>query len=310
MAQSIDRRQRRQSDSRREVSPPVATPGTDWSREEVEVCVADYLAMLVLERTGQAYSKSEHRRQLAKKLQGRSDGSIERKHQNISYVLLQLNCPPIDGYKPLSNYQKLLFDVVSDQIRQHPAVDAALSAAVIQPASIPSYPEFASMWTDAPLRSSSNSANAPDPDAARPWHARLIQRDYLQREALNRSLGEAGELLVMEMERWRLKHAGHHELSAKVLHVSREMGDGAGFDIRSYHADGDERFIEVKTTAFVRETPFFVSQREVEMSAREHSKYSIYRLFDFRRNPRLFELNGRIADHCNLDPQTFRASFS
>jgi hypothetical protein len=266
--------------------------------------------MLLLERTGHAYSKAEHRRQLAKKLNGRSDGAIERKHQNISYVLLQLNCPPIDGYKPLSNYQRQLFDIVSDQIRRYPALDAALSAAVAQPATTPSYPDYSTIWTDAPERTSGPLSIAdPPPDEERPWPTRLIQRDYLQRESLNRSLGEAGELLVMDLERWRLTNAGQSKLAAKVLHVSRDMGDGAGFDIRSFDQDGTERFIEVKTTAFIRETPFFATQREVEFSARQHTKYSIYRLFDFRQRPRLFELKGRIADHCRLDPQIFRASF-
>jgi hypothetical protein len=54
-----------------------------WSREEVEAAVADYLHMLTLELSGQAYNKSEHRRILQTKLRDRSDGSIERKHQNI-----------------------------------------------------------------------------------------------------------------------------------------------------------------------------------------------------------------------------------
>jgi hypothetical protein len=233
--------------------------------------------MLLLERTGQAYSKTEHRRQLAKKLNGRSDGAIERKHQYISYVLLQLNCPPIDGYKPLSNYQALLFDVVSDQIKRLPSLEADLSAAVLQPATTPSYPDYSSKWTDAPKRSPQpRSTVERGPDVAKPWHIRLIQRDYLQRESLNRSLGEDGELLVMDLERWRLVNAGQPNLAAKVLHVSRDMGDGAGFDIRSFDQDGTQRFIEVKTTAFVRETPFFATQREVEFSAREYAKYSIY----------------------------------
>ena len=32
----------------------------DWSREEVEACVADYLRMLTLELNGQRYNKTEH----------------------------------------------------------------------------------------------------------------------------------------------------------------------------------------------------------------------------------------------------------
>lgn len=76
---------------------------SDWSRVEVEAAVADYFAMLRAERSGVSYNKTEHRRALSKLLHRRSDGSIERKHQNISAVLIELGMPYVEGYKPLSN---------------------------------------------------------------------------------------------------------------------------------------------------------------------------------------------------------------
>lgn len=60
----------------------------DWSRDEVEAIVGDYFAMLRAELAGEVYSKTAHRRALAPLLSGRSDGSIEFKHANISAVLL------------------------------------------------------------------------------------------------------------------------------------------------------------------------------------------------------------------------------
>ena len=36
----------------------------EWTREEIEAIVADYLHMLTLELSGQAYSKADHRRRL------------------------------------------------------------------------------------------------------------------------------------------------------------------------------------------------------------------------------------------------------
>ena len=80
----------------------------DWTREEVEATVADYLAMLSAEHIGQEYSKAEHRRRLGKLLNNRSDGAIERKHQNISAILIELCLPYVDGYKPLRNTEQLL----------------------------------------------------------------------------------------------------------------------------------------------------------------------------------------------------------
>src|SRR5882762_6389485 len=87
-----------------------------WSRIEVDATVADYLDMLTQELSGQTYNKTDHRRALRRKLVERSDGAIELKHQNISAVLLALGCPWISGYKPRSNYQNLLFEVVQHAV--------------------------------------------------------------------------------------------------------------------------------------------------------------------------------------------------
>ena len=51
----------------------------------------------------------------ARLLDGRSDGAIEYKHENISAVLIELGYPYIEGYKPRCNYQQLLFDAVSSK---------------------------------------------------------------------------------------------------------------------------------------------------------------------------------------------------
>ena len=78
--------------------------------------------------------------------------------------------------------------------------------------------------------------------------------DYLLREAQNRSLGDAGETLVMDYERVRLERAGKGHLARNVEQVSRTRGDHMGYDIRSYEASGRDRFIEVKTTRYGKHT--------------------------------------------------------
>lgn len=96
----------------------------DWSRAEVEVVVADYLKMLSLELAGQTYSKAAHRRVLLEKLNGRSEGSVEFKHCNISAVLIHLGCPYLRGYQPRANYQRLLREVVELQVDQSTVLDS------------------------------------------------------------------------------------------------------------------------------------------------------------------------------------------
>ena len=58
----------------------------DWSLAEVEATVADYFDMLDHEVRGRDYNKSAHRRRLAALLNHRTDGAIERKHQNIGAI--------------------------------------------------------------------------------------------------------------------------------------------------------------------------------------------------------------------------------
>ena len=93
---------------------------------------------------------------------------------------------------------------------------------------------------------------------------------------------------------------GKSLLADKVEHVSKTKGDGLGFDILSFEANGQERFIEVKSTAFGKETPFFITRGEVAFAKEHEDQFQLYRLFDFRREPRMFALPGQVGLHCAL----------
>jgi hypothetical protein len=279
--------------------------GDDWSRMEVEACVASYLTMLALELNGQRYNKTEHAEVLMRKLDGRSRGSVEFKHCNISAVLIALGYPYINGYKPRSNYQAELLEVVESQLDGNAIIDAAAQAAVERPAIEIAVNESTSVWVPAP-KPAKVRERAPE------YTPRFspVRRDYLAREARNRSLGHAGELFVLELESRRLHAEGKKSLSERVEHVAASQGDGLGYDILSFENDGRERLIEVKTTAFGELTPFYVSRNEIARSNADADKYRLYRLFDFREKPRVFQLPGSIDVHCTLDPVTYLASFT
>ena len=89
----------------RETDPAGAT----WTATEIDLIVADYFAMLRMEMLGKPYVKAHHNSEL-QRLTGRSKGSIEYKHQNVSAVLDLLGLPWILGYKPAVNFQKTLID--------------------------------------------------------------------------------------------------------------------------------------------------------------------------------------------------------
>lgn len=281
-----------------------AKAGENWLRDEVELIVADYLAMLLQELAGQPYNKTSHRRQLQQRLPARSEGSIEFKHANVSAVMLELGYPYIRGYQPRSNFQRdVLVDVVQQRVRHHRQLDDLTLSAVERPAVAAERADFERVLSEAPRAELATREVGPA------YLRAPVKRDYFAREAQNRSLGEAGELFALNFERWRLAQLGAGQFADKVRHVSLEEGDGLGYDIRSFEPDGRERFIEVKTTGFGERTPFYVSANEARFARDHQESFRLYRLFDFRSSPRLFELAGPIEQHCLLDATTFRASF-
>jgi hypothetical protein len=258
----------------------AASRGGFWTRDEVEATVADYFRMLALELTGQAYSKAAHNRSLLKQLTGRTRAAIELKHQNISAILMDLGCVYIPGYKPMGNYQQLLADVVTDGVEADRDLDHVALQAVERDAVAPDLSTIQGLLVDPPRVSRVSEPNT-TPRAPR----RGVHRDYLEREARNRSLGLAGEQFVAQFEARRLHAGGHRALGDRVEHVSESRGDGLGYDVLSFDSTGRERFIEVKTTAFGAATPFYVSRNEVAFSEERAKQFVLARVHEFRTAP-------------------------
>lgn len=277
-----------------------------WTAPELDAIVDDYLHMLTLELSGQRYVKSQHRAYLKTRLVNRSDGSIERKHQNISAIMIELGFPYITGYKPLSNYQTLLFELLAEKLAHASELNQSAEAAAKRPAVTPLEPDFSAMATTAPAKTNEGVREAGQ-EYVVPTHG--IQRDYLALEASNQSLGRAGEKLIVKYERYRLRQAGQNRLSEQVEHVSMTRGDGLGYDVLSFDHNGRERLIEVKTTAFGKQTPFYLSRNELALSRHAPSQFHLYRVFEFRQRPRLFNLQGSVDTLCHLDPITYVARF-
>lgn len=275
----------------------------DWSKAEVRAIVDDYLSMLAMELGRQPYSKTEHRRTLKPRLKARTDGSIERKHQNISAALIEMGFPYVAGYKPLANYQQLLFDVIAEMLLERADLPTLAQREVTAVVDTPRAPPNAlSALVEPPRPAERHTARSP----AAEYRTRLGV-DYLALEARNRSLGSAGEHFVAEFEAARLRHLGKPQLAATIEIVSEIRGDGAGYDVLSFEKSGKERFIEVKTTGFGKETPFFVTRNELSFSIDHSSEFQLYRLFQFRAQPKLFALGGRLDTACTLDPAQYVA---
>ena len=125
------------SNVRRHSPHNLPMSSVDWTRSEVEAIVDDYLSMLTSELAGTPFSKTSHRRALLARLNSRSEQSVEFKHANISAALLDAGLPYINGYKPRSNYQALLAEVVIDRLNTTPTLLEVAAADADLPMAVP-----------------------------------------------------------------------------------------------------------------------------------------------------------------------------
>lgn len=276
---------------------------SSWSNTEVQLIIADYFNMLSAELKGEAYSKAEHRRKLLPLLKNRSEGSVEFKHQNISAVLIELGQPYIKGYLPRFNYQQILKDAIinylnlnlkiedqfllfSDKIIIHKKTDFNFNKFIVEPpkAKIVSEPKAG-------------------------YHRNPIKINYLEREQQNRNLGELGEELVIEFEKWHLANQGKEKFAEQIKWISKEEGDGAGFDILSRNLNGTDKYIEVKTTKLAKETPIFFSKNELDFSVNHKKNFHLYRLFNFEEQAKMFTQNVALNEVCQAVPVSFKGYF-
>lgn len=270
--------------------------GTDWTADEVAVLLGSYFMMLADELAGRRYSKKEQFLGVMK-LIGRSKGSVEFKHQNVSAVLDEIGLPWIQGYKPRDHYQDSLADAVGQYIIEHPdLLKLAKPGAVKIPAEhdiLVAPPAFL------------NS----DPESRPAAIRRLVGKfDPAARDARNRDLGKAGEEFVVGFERRRLERAGRDDLARNVRWVSDLDGDGYGYDVQSFETDGEQRLLEIKTTCGNERTPFWMTKRECDVAAEQGGIYRVRRVFHFRNQVQMFDIAPPLETRLLLTPATFMAA--
>ena len=274
----------------------------DWSDLEVELIIADYFAMLIDEIKGIKFNKSEHRRLLIPLLNNRNESAVEFKHRNISAVLIDMGLPYIKGYIPLYNFQRSkLITKVGEYLQGNSPLEYVFT-------------DFSNIVPPTIKSLKLNSLLVPAPKKKKKLEKVEVVRkpskiNYLEREQNNRNLGFQGEELAIQYERFLLNKAGKESLADKIEWISKDIGDGLGFDILSKNFNGTDKYIEVKTTKLGKEAPFFFSSNEYKFSIEKKSDYHLYRIFDFRNTPKMFTLNGSFDSFCYVEAVQYRGKF-
>lgn len=207
----------------------------------------------------------------------------------------------IPGYKPAFNFQMTLVDAVARWLALHPDwlgwMPGTRPATGLQ--------EAAQLW----IGPSPTLSNQPPPQELEQMLHIARKFDVAGRDERNRALGRAGEERVLAHERASLQAVGREDLARKVRWVSEEDGDGAGYDIESFAPDGRSRLIEVKTTNGWERTPFLITRNELAVAEERRSEWCLFRLWNFSREPKAFELHPPLDAHVALTATTFQASF-
>jgi hypothetical protein len=219
-----------------------------------------------------------------------------------------MGLPYVKGYQPYCNYQNLLADAVCDFLDARPGFLEPLADG---PVARPTKP------TDFDRIDRSRVVEEPPErivlpaETAKPWLSRRARRiDFAQRDAANRELGRLGEEFAVWFEQQRLRATGRDDLAVRVEWVSRDVGDGLGFDVLSFdEGDDSEKLIEVKATGLGKYFPFLVTATEVRCSEDVGPRFHLFRVFDLARSPKLFVLRGSLRQTCGLVPALYQVRF-
>lgn len=104
-----------------------------------------------------------------------------------------------------------------------------------------------------------------------------VTKDFISEAIEKKEIGDAGEELVLQYEKNKLKALGKNHLAEKVEKVL----DGKGYDILSYDINEKEIYIEVKTTTSNENKSFDISINEYLFAEQNINNYFIYRLYNY-----------------------------
>lgn len=134
----------------------------------------------------------------------------------------------------------------------------------------------------------------------------LSVEEAARKEKNRKKKGNLGEKIAIEIEKRRLISIHRDDLISRITHVAKYK-DGLGYDIISTDVDENgnevEIYIEVKTTSGDVDMPFYVSNRELEISRLYNKLYYIYRIFNLRENNldvKYYRINGAIDENFEL----------
>ena len=138
--------------------------------------------------------------------------------------------------------------------------------------------------------------------------------DYVEQQTISQKIGDAGEKIVLQNEIVKLTKLGLPEvLISKVRRVLLES-DEYGFDILSFDDNGNERYLEVKTTKVDKpDFSFILTQNEFEHAKELGDQYCIVIVYGILNNPRIWYMGNPFIEEpykVRIKPTQYRVDVS
>ncbi len=135
---------------------------------------------------------------------------------------------------------------------------------------------------------------------------------WIKREESKIKNGNIAEGLVFEAEKKKLQSLSRNDLAKKVKWISRDSGDGYGYDILSYDLDENgnefEIHIEVKSTVNLNDD-FIMSANELQYAKAHKDSYRLYRIAKLKSNcPVCKVIEGDLDSIFKFDSNEFKVS--
>lgn len=123
--------------------------------------------------------------------------------------------------------------------------------------------------------------------------------------------GYLGEALVYEYEREKLIDLGRSDLADKIRWISRDDGDGYGYDIQSFDiVDGKEKeiYIEVKSTSSSLTSDFEMTSKELDFARFHKDNYKIYRIYKNGNKTSGYIIDNTLDEDFDVTPSVYKIS--
>lgn len=135
---------------------------------------------------------------------------------------------------------------------------------------------------------------------------------WIKKEKSRIKNGNLAEGLVYVAEKLKLEKMNREDLADKVKWISRDSGDGYGYDILSYDFDQNDNpyeiHIEVKSTANLNDD-FIMSSNELKYAKENKNTYRLYRVAKLKsNNPICKVIEVDLDEVFKFEPSEFKVS--